>query len=127
AAGVAFDARGLLWVGDRLAAVPGAPLPAPQGGRQAAASRARRRRSGLGGAAARAPRAALVDPFAKRVHGLRTGPGPGRPGWSPDGIRAYLADAGAGDLSVVSPLRRSRLGAIGLPPGWLPGGVVVQP
>ncbi|HEY3021851.1 MAG TPA: hypothetical protein VGJ32_16750, partial [Solirubrobacteraceae bacterium] len=137
AAGAAFDARGLLWVAATNARLypvhpyvkrkpVGRPLHLGRGVGGAVAASPDGRRL-LVGAAARAPRAALVDPFGRRVHGLRAGAGPGRPGWSPDGIRAYLADAAAGELSVVSPLRGSRLGAIGLPPGWLPGGVVVQP
>src|SRR4051794_13584384 len=136
-AGAAFDARGLLWVSSsagRLYPVRpyakrkavGKPLRLGRGVGGAVSASPDGRRL-LVGAAATAPRASLVDPFGRHVHGLRAGPGPGRPGWSPDGIRAYLADGGAGALSVVSPLRGSRLGSIGLPPGSLPGGVVVQP
>src|SRR4051795_5408849 len=137
AAGAAFDARGLLWVSSsagRLYPVRpyakrkavGKPLRLGRGVGGAVSASPDGRRL-LVGAAATAPRASLVDPFGRHVHGLRAGPGPGHPGWSPDGIRVYLADAGAGSLSVVSPLRGTRLGAIGLPPGWLPVGVVVQP
>src|SRR4051794_15586948 len=137
AAGAAFDASGRLWVSATNARLypvhpyvrkkaVGRPLKLGRGVGGAIATSPDGRRL-LVGAAATAPRASLVDPFARKVHGLRAGPGPGRPGWSPDGIRAYLADGGAGALSVVSPLRGSRLGSIGLPPGSLPGGVVVQP
>src|SRR5204862_4203832 len=118
AAGVAFDARGLLWV----SATDSRLYPVHPYQRRKAVGKPLRLGRGVGGAvsaspdgrsllvraAASAPRASFVDPFARRVHGLRTGPGPGRPGWSPDGIRVYLADAGAGELSVVSSLRRSR-------------------
>src|SRR4051794_35869718 len=137
AAGAAFDAAGRLWISSTTARL----YPVRPYARKKAVGRAMKLGRGVGGAIAaspdgrrllvgaaeRAPRAALVDPFARHVHGLRAGAGPGRPGWSPDGIRAYLADSGAGALSVVSPLRGTRLGSIGLPPGSLPGGVVVQP
>lgn len=69
--------------------------------------------------------AALLDVASKTLHGLRSGAGPSTPAWSSDGVRVYLADAGAAGLSLVSPFTRARIGTLALP-GARPVAVAVQ-
>jgi Ca2+-binding RTX toxin-like protein len=134
ATGVAFDASGRAWVSarGRLYAVragkrkpekhplrlgrrvDGAVSASPEGTTVAV------------GAAVGADTAALVDVVGRHVRRFRSGRGPGAPGWSPDGVRVYLADGGGASLSLVSPFAHRRLGSIALP-GTAPVGVVVQP
>jgi Ca2+-binding RTX toxin-like protein len=134
ATGVAFDAAARAWVSAprRLYLVrQGAPKPE---------KRPLRLGPGVGGAMAASPdgltlavgaahggdAAALVDVAGHHVHRFRSGRGPGAPGWSPDGVRVYYADAGGATLSLVSPFAHRRLGSVALP-GTTPLGVVVQP
>jgi Ca2+-binding RTX toxin-like protein len=134
AVGVAF-AGGRAWVstasGRLVAIAPGARKPDPGplklgrgvGGAVAASPDG----SVLAvGAAAGGAHAALVGVAARDVRRFRSGRGPGAPGWSPDGARVYLAEAGAAGLSLVSPFSHQRIGSIRLP-GTVPAAVVVQP
>jgi len=132
--GLAWDLAGRLWVVSR-----GRVAVLPADGRKLAKRRVRLPR-GAGGAAAVSPdggtlaigaarggrTAALVNVTTRRVRGLRSGTGPGAPGWSPDGVRIYFADAGAGTLSLVSPFAARRIGSVALG-GARPLGIVVQP
>jgi Ca2+-binding RTX toxin-like protein len=132
--GVAVDAGRRTWVTTARARLhriaPGARRPA----------RGKRLGAGVGGALALSPdastlavgalagarTAALVDLGTGRLRRFRSGRGPGAPGWSPDGVRVYLAEAGAGALSLVSALGARRIGTVALP-GTTPAAVVVQP
>jgi len=79
------------------------------------------------GAADRGARGALVTIATRRSRGFASGRGPGTPAWSPDGIRVYVADAGGGGLSLVSPFAQRRIGEIRLGKGLAPRAVAVQP
>ncbi|MET0603121.1 MAG: hypothetical protein ABW167_14135, partial [Baekduia sp.] len=79
------------------------------------------------GAAANGKKAAFVDVATRAVHHLRAGRGPGIPAWAPDGSRVYVADRGAGTLSLVSPYAHRRLGTVTLPAGLKARDVTVQP
>jgi Ca2+-binding RTX toxin-like protein len=79
------------------------------------------------GAAAGGAKAAFVDVATHAVHHLHAGRGPGVPAWAPDGSRVYVADRGAGTLSLVSPYAHRRLGTVTLPAGLEAADVVVQP
>jgi Ca2+-binding RTX toxin-like protein len=79
------------------------------------------------GAAANGTKAAFVDVATRAVHHLRAGRGPGVPAWAPDGSRVYVADRGAGTLSLVSPYAHRRLGTVALPAGLKAVDVTVQP
>jgi Ca2+-binding RTX toxin-like protein len=79
------------------------------------------------GAAPGGAKGALVDLRSGTVHGFRAARGPGMPAWSPDGSRVYVADRGAGTLSLVSPFAHRRLGTVALPAGLRPADVTVQP
>ncbi len=120
--GLAWDRAGRVWVVQRTRV---AVLPFR--GRKLAKRRVRLPR-GAGGAAALSPdgatvaigaapggrTAALLSVATRRVRGLRVGAGPGAPGWSPDGVRVYFADGGAGGLSLVSPFAARRIGSVEL-------------
>ncbi len=132
AAGAAFDAAGRAWVSGskrrlwvvangkrekrplKLGAGAGVALAASPDGGLLAVGAARGGRS-----------AALVDTRARRARGLRSGTGPSAPGWSSDGVRVYLADAGGAGLSLVSPFTRTRIGTLALP-GSTPVAVAIQ-
>jgi Ca2+-binding RTX toxin-like protein len=79
------------------------------------------------GAAPSGTKAAFVDVATRAVHHLRAGRGPGIPAWAPDGSRVYVADRGAGTLSLVSPYAHRRLGTVTLPAGLKAVDVTVQP
>jgi Ca2+-binding RTX toxin-like protein len=79
------------------------------------------------GAATDGRKAAFVDVATRAVHHLRAGRGPGIPAWAPDGSRVYVADRGAGTLSLVSPYAHRRLGTVTLPAGLRARDVTVQP
>jgi Ca2+-binding RTX toxin-like protein len=79
------------------------------------------------GAAAKGTKAAFVDVATRTVHHLRSGRGPGVPAWAPDGSRVYVADRGAGTLSLVSPYAHRRIGTVALPAGLKAVDVAVQP
>jgi Ca2+-binding RTX toxin-like protein len=134
AAGVAFDASARAWVSarGRLYAIrPGKrtpdkhPLRVGRGVSGAVAASPEGTTLAVG-AARGAATAALVDVSARHVRRFRSGRGPGAPGWSPDAVRVYLADAGGATLSLVSPFAHRRLGSVALP-GTTPLAVAVQP
>jgi Ca2+-binding RTX toxin-like protein len=79
------------------------------------------------GAAVNGRKAAFVDVATHAVHHLRAGRGPGIPAWAPDGSRVYVADRGAGTLSLVSPYAHRRLGTVALPAGLKAYDVTIQP
>jgi Ca2+-binding RTX toxin-like protein len=134
ATGVAFDASARAWVSGR------GRLYAIRPGRRKPEKHPLRLGKGISGAVAASPEgttlavgaargadtAALVDVAARHVRRFRSGRGPGAPGWSPDAVRVYLADAGGATLSLVSPFRHRRLGSVALP-GTTPLAVAVQP
>ena len=133
AAGVAFDALGRAWVSApgrlvALGASSGRPFASAKlgrdggggvaiapDGRRALVAPGRRRRAA----------AALVDLQRRRVLARpRSGAGPGRAAWSPDGIRAYAtASASVAAVSAFTGrvLRRAAI------PGGRPAGLAVQP
>ena len=78
------------------------------------------------GAARGAPVAGVVELGSGRVRRFLAGRGPGGPAWAPDGSRLYVADAGAGAISLVSPFALRRIGVVALT-GTTPRGLAVQP
>ncbi len=78
------------------------------------------------GAAAGGTSGALVDLRPGIVRRLSAGGGPGWPAWNPSSSRIWIADSGAGAVSLVSPFTRGRVGTVQFPRS-APSDVVVQP